>query len=66
LHRLGERPGANQSELAELLEVEKVGAGRLSDKLEEKGLAGAAVTCDRSPYQSDLSDESWEKKSRQD
>jgi len=37
LRRLGERPGASQSELAKMLEVEKAGAGRLIDKLEEKG-----------------------------
>lgn len=37
LRRVGEQPGVSQSELAELLEVEKASAGRLIDKLEEFG-----------------------------
>lgn len=37
LRRLGEQPGVSQSELAEMLEVEKATAGRLIDKLEEFG-----------------------------
>ena len=38
LVRLGWQPGCSQSELAELLEVEKATAGRLIDRLEEEGL----------------------------
>lgn len=37
LRRLGRAPGASQSELAEVMEVEKATAGRLIDKLEENG-----------------------------
>ncbi len=37
LRRLDRNPGAAQSELADLLEVEKATAGRLIDKLEENG-----------------------------
>lgn len=37
LRRLDRRPGASQSELADLLEVEKATAGRLIDRLEENG-----------------------------
>mgnify|MGYP001220995108 CR=1 FL=1 len=37
LRRVGDQPGVSQSELAELLEVEKASAGRLIDKLEEFG-----------------------------
>ncbi len=37
LRRLGRQPGASQSELAEVMEVEKATAGRLIDKLEENG-----------------------------
>ncbi|GAB4226765.1 MAG: MarR family transcriptional regulator [Methyloligellaceae bacterium] len=37
LRRLARAPGASQSELAELLEVEKATAGRLIDRLEENG-----------------------------
>ncbi len=37
LRRLGEQPGVSQSELAEMLEVERATAGRLIDKLEENG-----------------------------
>src|SRR5262249_4597355 len=35
--RLYRRPGASQSELAEMLEVEKATAGRLVDRLERNG-----------------------------
>ena len=35
--RLYRRPGASQSELAEMLEVEKATAGRLVDRLEKNG-----------------------------
>lgn len=38
LVRLGWQPGCSQSELAEMLEVEKATAGRLIDRLEEEGL----------------------------
>lgn len=38
LTRLDWHPGCSQSELAELLEVEKATAGRLIDRLEEDGL----------------------------
>ena len=37
LRRLGRRPGASQSELAEMMEVEKATAGRIIDRLEENG-----------------------------
>lgn len=37
LRRVGDQPGVSQSELAELLEVEKTSAGRLIDKLETFG-----------------------------
>lgn len=37
LRRVGDMPGVNQSELAELLEVEKATAGRVIDKLENFG-----------------------------
>jgi len=37
LRRLDRNPGAAQSELADMLEVEKATAGRLIDKLEENG-----------------------------
>ncbi|MGI9385734.1 MAG: MarR family winged helix-turn-helix transcriptional regulator [Methyloligellaceae bacterium] len=37
LRRLHRRPGANQSELAEMLEIEKASAGRLIDRLEANG-----------------------------
>lgn len=35
LHR---RPGASQSELADMMEIEKAPAGRIVDRMEEKGL----------------------------
>ncbi len=37
LTRLHRRPGASQSELSEMLEVEKATAGRMIDRLEAKG-----------------------------
>jgi DNA-binding MarR family transcriptional regulator len=37
LTRLHRRPGASQSELAEMMEVEKATVGRLVDRLEAKG-----------------------------
>lgn len=37
LRRVGDQPGVNQSELAELMEVEKASAGRVIDKLEAFG-----------------------------
>src|SRR6187401_2670943 len=37
LTRLHRRPGASQSELAEMIEVEKATAGRMIDRLEAKG-----------------------------
>src|SRR5579862_2536845 len=37
INRLHRRPGATQSELAEMLEVEKATAGRLVDRMEKKG-----------------------------
>jgi len=37
LRRVGDQPGVSQSELAELLEVEKATAGRVIDKLETFG-----------------------------
>jgi len=37
LTRLHRRPGASQSELAEMMEVEKATVGRLIDRLEAKG-----------------------------
>jgi len=37
LTRVHRRPGASQSELAEMMEVEKASAGRMIDRLEAKG-----------------------------
>lgn len=37
LTRLDRRPGASQSELADMMEIEKAPAGRIVDRLEEKG-----------------------------
>lgn len=37
LTRLDRRPGASQSDLAEMLEIEKASAGRLIDRLEANG-----------------------------
>ena len=37
LTRLHRRPGASQSELADMMEVEKASAGRMIDRLEAKG-----------------------------
>jgi MarR family transcriptional regulator for hemolysin len=37
LTRLSRRPGASQSELADMLEVERATAGRMVDRLERKG-----------------------------
>jgi DNA-binding MarR family transcriptional regulator len=37
LTRLHRRPGASQSELADMMEVEKASAGRMIDRLESKG-----------------------------
>src|SRR3954453_21096444 len=37
INRLHRRPGAPQSELAEMLEVEKATAGRMVDRMEKKG-----------------------------
>lgn len=38
LARLARRPGCTQTELAEMMEVERATAGRLLDRLEENGL----------------------------
>ena len=38
LARLNRRPGCSQTELAEMMEVERATAGRLLDRLEENGL----------------------------
>src|SRR5438477_11824077 len=37
INRLHRHPGATQSELAEMLEVEKATAGRMVDRMENKG-----------------------------
>lgn len=37
LVRLKRRPGASQSELADLMEIEKAPAGKIVDRMEEKG-----------------------------
>jgi DNA-binding MarR family transcriptional regulator len=37
LVRLSRRPGASQSELADMMEIEKAPAGRIVDRMEEKG-----------------------------
>ncbi|HEX3861863.1 MAG TPA: MarR family transcriptional regulator [Stellaceae bacterium] len=37
INRLHRKPGATQSELAEMLEVEKATAGRMIDRMEKKG-----------------------------
>jgi len=48
LTRLHRRPGASQSELADMMEVEKATAGRLIDRLEAKGwVVRRAQTGDR-------------------
>lgn len=36
--RLQRRPGASQSELADMMEIEKAPAGRIVDRMQEKGL----------------------------
>ena len=41
INRLHRRPGATQSELAEMLEVEKATAGRMVDRMEKKGWVDA-------------------------
>ena len=48
INRLHRRPGATQSELAEMLEVEKATAGRQIDRMERKGwLVRRADAADR-------------------
>lgn len=48
LTRLHRRPGASQSELADMMEVEKASAGRMIDRLETKGwVVRRAQTGDR-------------------
>lgn len=48
LRRLEAQPGVSQSELAEMLEIEKATAGRLIDRLEENGwLERRADSADR-------------------
>src|SRR3979490_3209092 len=37
INRLSRRPGSTQSELAEMIEVEKATAGRMVDRMEKKG-----------------------------
>jgi DNA-binding MarR family transcriptional regulator len=37
LRRLKRRPGASQSELADMMEIEKAPAGKIVDRLEERG-----------------------------
>ena len=37
LVRLNRRPGASQSELADMMEIEKAPAGKIVDRMEEKG-----------------------------
>ncbi len=37
LTRINRRPGVSQSEVAEMMEIEKAPAGRIVDRLEEKG-----------------------------
>lgn len=37
LTRVNRRPGVNQSELADMMEIEKAPAGRIVDRLQEKG-----------------------------
>ena len=37
MNRLYRRPGVSQTELAEMLEVEKASAGRMVDRMEKKG-----------------------------
>lgn len=46
--RLHRRPGLSQSEVADLIEIEKASAGRLIDRMEAKGwLERRADPCDR-------------------
>ena len=46
--RVHRRPGSSQSEVADLLEIEKASAGRLIDRMEAKGwLSAAAIANDR-------------------
>ncbi len=48
INRLHRRPGATQSELAEMLEVEKATAGRMIDRMEKRGwVERRADTADR-------------------
>ena len=44
INRLHRRPGATQSELAEMLEVEKATAGRMVDRMEKRAGSCAAPT----------------------
>lgn len=45
--RLKRRPGASQSELADMMEIEKAPVGRIVDRMEEKGFV------ERRPYPGD-------------
>ena len=58
INRLHRRPGATQSELAEMLEVEKATAGRMVDRMEKKGwVVRRADTADRRVNRLHLTDE---------
>ena len=57
LTRLHRRPGASQSELADMMEVEKATVGRLIRPTGGQGLGRAPVASRRSTRQSRLSDE---------
>ena len=53
LHR---RPGVSQSELAEMLEVERATAGRMIDRLEQKGWVQPPPRPRRPPHQAPAPD----------
>lgn len=58
INRLHRRPGATQSELAEMLEVEKATAGRMVDRMEKKGwVVRRADAADRRVNRLHLTDE---------
>ena len=57
LNHLFRNDGATQSELADILEVEKATLGRLLDRMEQKGWVRREEPCRRSPCQARVPDE---------
>ena len=57
LTRLHRRPGASQTELAEMLEVEKASAGRMVDRMERNGWVARRPDAACLLYTSDAADE---------